>query len=141
MAKNQRKYTDREKAAALAFLDFNAGNVKKSATALKIPERTLNEWANNRGVNEDVATSRDDKKEELSALIEQAVRDMIGASAGKLTGANFQQLWTGVGIAVDKMQLLKGEPTNITKELLADAERERIKGELRRGLQLVKKGA
>jgi transposase-like protein len=113
---SKRRYSDREKAAALAFLDFNGGNVEKAAKALGIPRITLLDWSKGKKQHSEVSDLRQEKKEEISALIEQAVRDMVGASAGKLSTANFQQLWTGVGIAVDKMQLLKGEATQITKD-------------------------
>lgn len=134
---SKRKYTDAEKGAALAFLDFKGGNVRQAAEALKIPHKTLDEWAKGR-INEDSAEIRTDKKEEIAELINAAVTDMIGASTGKLADANLQQVWTSVGIAVDKMQLLKGEATTITKELMSGEDRELIKRELRQKLSLVK---
>jgi transposase-like protein len=136
---SKRRYSDDEKAAALAFLRFNGGNVLKSAKALGIPHKTLDEWAKGKNQHPEVADLRNEKKEEISALIEQAVREMVGASAGKLSTANFQQLWTSVGIAVDKMQLLKGEPTNINRDVTLTPEQKKKAEELR--LRLVKKVA
>lgn len=135
----KRQYSDAEKAAALAFLDFNGGNVQKSAKALGIPHKTLDEWAKGRNQVPEVADLRNEKKEAISDLIETAVREMVGASTGKLSEASFQQLWTGVGIGVDKMQLLKGEPTTINKTL-TDEERAKKAAEiLEKGkLRLVK---
>ena len=137
----KRSYSDREKGAALAFLDFNGGNVERSAKALGIPRKTLDEWAKGRNQSAGVADIRREKKEDISALIERAVREMVGASAGKLDGASFQQLWTGVGIAVDKMQLLKGEPTAIHGDVTLSPEQKRKAEELRRRLTLVKEAS
>lgn len=135
----KKSYSDKEKGAALAFVDFKNGNTREASKVLGIPHTTLQDWVKERGTNEDVAEIRTEKKEEISALIEQAVRDMVGASTGKLTEANFQQLWTGVGIAVDKMQLLKGEPTAINKDVTLTPEQKKKAEELRQRLTLVKK--
>lgn len=123
---SKRQYSDNDKAAALAFLDFNKGNVQRSAKALGIPNSTLDEWVKGRNQNAEVSDLRNDKKVDISTLIDAAVRDMVSASEGKLSTANFQQLWTGVGIAVDKMQILKGEPSSITKDVTKHSNEERV---------------
>lgn len=133
----KRQYSDNEKAAALAFLDFNGGNVEKSAKALGIPRKTLDEWAKGRNQNAEVADLRHEKKEDICELIDTAVREMIQGSAGKAMEANISQLWTSIGIAVDKMQLLKGEATLITKDATARTNEDRAT----RILELVKPAA
>lgn len=120
---SKRQYSDNDKASALAALDANEGNVNLTSKQIGVPRKTLGEWAQNRHVSHDMAELRHDKKEGLATIIEMAVREMIGASATKLNGANFQQLWTGVGIGVDKIQLLKGEPTAITGTALSEEDR------------------
>lgn len=125
-------YSDREKGAALAFVDFKNGNTREASKALGIPHTTLQDWVKERGVNQDVAEIRTEKKEEISELIETAVREMITASTGKSGEANLQQIWTSIGIAVDKRQLLKGEPTGINKNVseLTDEQRAKRTAEL-----------
>jgi transposase-like protein len=121
----KRQYSDNEKASALAFLDFNGGNVQKSAKALGVPHKTLDEWAKGRNQHPEVADLRNEKKEDICDLIDSAVREMIQGSAGKASEANISQLWTSIGIAVDKMQLLKGEATQITKDATPRTNEER----------------
>jgi transposase-like protein len=128
----KRQYSDNEKGAALAFVDFKGGNTREASKVLGIPHTTLQDWLKERGTNEDVTEIRTEKKEEISTLIEAAVRDMVGASKDKIGTANFQQLWTGVGIAVDKMQLLKGEPTSINGDVTLTTEQRKKAAELRR---------
>jgi 8-oxo-dGTP pyrophosphatase MutT (NUDIX family) len=41
----RRHYSDEERAEALAVLDANAGNLKRTARDLDIPRATLQEWA------------------------------------------------------------------------------------------------
>lgn len=122
---HNRQYSDVEKAAALAFLDFQGGNVKKSAELLHIPHKTLDEWAKGRNQHPEVANLRNEKKRELAELIEDAVREMVLASGGKATDAALQQLWVSIGIGVDKHQLLKGEATSITKDATARTNEDR----------------
>ena len=134
---SKRQYSDREKAAALAFLDFNGGNVERSAKALGIPRVTLLDWSKGRKQHPEVSDLRHEKKEQISELIERAVREMIQGSAGKVADANLSQVWTSIGIAVDKMQLLKGEATAITKDATQRTNEERAA----RIMALVKPGA
>lgn len=117
----KRQYSDNDKALALATLDANGGDVPKTAKLLKIPPSTLADWSKNRGVNKEVTEIRDVKKRELA--------DKLAEVADKLTGnlliraeselsilVPMKDIATSLGIVVDKMQLLKGEPTGITKD-------------------------
>lgn len=130
----KRQYSDRDKASALAALDLNEGNVSRTSKQIGIPRKTLEQWAAHRHLSADVADLRQEKKAELSVIIEDAVREMIGASSAKLEGANFQQLWTSIGIGIDKRQILQGEPTSINKDVTEHSNEERAN----RILELVK---
>jgi hypothetical protein len=44
----RRHYSDEDRAEALAVLDANAGNLKRTARDLGIPRATLQEWAGGR---------------------------------------------------------------------------------------------
>lgn len=125
----RRQYSDNDKAAALAALDTNDGNVYKTAQQLGIPRKTLESWANNAGVNDDVANLRQHKKGEIADRLEDLVHQLIDAMPGKIGDANLQQAATTLGIAVEKIQLLRGKPTDrtvVTDELTDDERAKRI---------------
>jgi hypothetical protein len=139
----KRQYSDNDKALALATLDANGGDVRKTAKTLKMPESTLSDWSKNRGVNKEVTEIREVKKKELSERLEDVAYKltdnlMIRADSELSILVPMKDIATSLGIVVDKMQLLKGEPTAITKELLSTEERESIKGQIREKLRLVK---
>lgn len=130
-----KKYTEEDKAVALANLVVNNGNVQKTAKFMGIPETTLRKWKGGAGVNEDVAKKCDEKKEDLADLFEQVVRDALGQLPFTLESASYAQLITGAGIATDKMQLLRNKPTVITDDLssVTDDELDRRIAALERG--------
>lgn len=122
MARQQ--YSDEDKATALAALDANRGNVKGTAKNLGIPEPTLRSWAKGRGTNAAVADLQAHKKKDLADKLEDIAHKLAGAISDKIKDATLQQTATSLGIVVDKMQLLRGQPTNITDDAsLTDTER------------------
>ncbi len=44
----KRRYSDQEKAEALAALDANGGNLLKTSEQIGIPRQTIQEWASGR---------------------------------------------------------------------------------------------
>jgi transposase-like protein len=108
-----RRYSDAERAEALAALDANGGNVSKTARDLGLPRKTLAEWADGH-IHSDVAELRQEKKIDLAARLEQIARQLAEAMPEKMAAASLQQVATSMGIAIDKMQLLRGQPTNIS---------------------------
>ncbi|NJL03082.1 MAG: transposase [Spirulinaceae cyanobacterium SM2_1_0] len=108
----RRKYSDQEKAGALAVLDANSGDVRKTARILGIPYTTLREWCIT-GPHNDVAELRKHKKIDLAQRLEQIARELTYALPYKIKAANLQQTATSMAIAIDKMQLLRGQPTSI----------------------------
>lgn len=110
----RRQYSDAEKAESLAALDANGGNVSKTARDLGLPRKTLAQWAADRHIHQDVAELRQEKKIDLAARLEQIARQLAEAMPEKMATANLQQVATSMGIAIDKMQLLRGQPTNIS---------------------------
>ena len=124
-----RQYSDADKAAALTSLDLNEGNVYRTAKQLAIPNKTLEEWASGRRISPEVAQFRQHKKAELRARLESVLDRLLqgmeapGALEAKLDKASLRDVATSVGILIDKIQLLKGEPTNI----IAEAARESVK--------------
>lgn len=140
----KRQYSDNDKAVALATLDANGGDVPKTAKMLKVPPSTLADWSKNRGVNKEVTEIRDIKKGGLADNLEKVAYKLtenlsIRAESELSVLVPMKDMATSLGIVIDKMQLLKGEPTAINKNL-TDEERAKKAAEiLERGkLRLVK---
>ncbi len=110
----RRRYSDQEKSDALVALAANGGNIKKTATDLGIPQMTLASWAKG-NVHPEVTKLRDEKKAPLADALEDLARKMIGAAPDKIGETTLQPLITSLGIAIDKMQVLRGKPTNINQ--------------------------
>jgi transposase-like protein len=117
----RRTYSDDERAAALAALAANGGNVRRTARGLGIPRATLEHWA--RGDRHpEAAEDGAPKKALLADLLEgHAYRLLeLAMEPERLAGATTQQLMTAFGIAVDKMRLLRSLPTQINANEFAD---------------------
>ena len=104
----RRKYSDQDKAAALAVLDANGGNVLLTATQLRIPRKTLEAWSKQRGVHPDVAELRHEKRGDLAEKIEQELAAIFTALPQRRQDATYAQLVTAAGILIDKKRALEG---------------------------------
>jgi len=126
MGVGQRKYSDREKAEALAIVDMHAGNVHKASQMTGIPDSTLSEWyAGRRGINGDIPGLRQNHKTELVDLFDSVLRATLESmlTDGSMQRANFQQKGIVAGILYDKRALILGQPTSITESLMSDEAR------------------
>jgi transposase-like protein len=113
-------YSDELKAETLAILDANNGNVRKTARQSGIPQSTIRDWRDGRGVTDSVTEIRAHKKGELSDLIRDELEAIFGAMNTKREAANYRELATAAGILIDKMQLLDGDPTSIEQHTWRD---------------------
>lgn len=114
----RRHYSDDERAACLAALAANGGNLKKTARQAGVPEATLRKWARGdaRRPGADLCAR---KKAELADLFEAQARDCLAAiTPEKVAAANVQQLLVSAGVAVDKMRLLRNQPTENVASLV-----------------------
>lgn len=119
----KRTYSDEEKAAALLALDANGGNVAKTAREARVPRKTLEEWEKGR-IHPAVANIRQHEREPLADRLEAMAHDLVDVMPDKLAEASLQQIALTLGIAVDKMRLLREQATAIQKnERLTDEER------------------
>lgn len=122
------KYSDVQRAETMAVLAANGGNLNKTARNTGIPLSTLAKWADGKGHSPDHADLCMEKKKDLAELFEGIARDILDAAADKIADASLKDAMVSAGVAVDKMQLLKNEPTSITKSVNerspADARRE-----------------
>jgi transposase-like protein len=133
IARPRRKYSDSQKANALAVLSANRGNVLRTSRELDIPERTLNDWSHlaenamnpnsTRPVSPEyaleIAQLREEKEAALADVFEGVARKYL-AHASKddiVAQTRGRDAVFSAAIAVDKSQLLKGLPTSINAEV------------------------
>lgn len=127
----KRKYSDGDKAMALATLDANEGDVRKTAKLLNIPGSTLTDWSKNRGTNWEIAEIRAVKKQELSEKLEQVAHALVDnilirAQSDLSVMVPLKDFAVTLGIAIDKMQILKGEPNQISRDVTNHTNEERV---------------
>ncbi len=113
----KRQYSDNDKATFLAALDANGGNLSKTCRLLKIPRQTLQDWAAGRKISSDVPEMRQVKKEELAEKLEELAHALVEGIHRRVKDGvldpqvSLRDAATSLGIVIDKMQLLKGQPT------------------------------
>lgn len=133
---SKRQYSDNDKATALSILDANGGNVNQTAKQIGIPRKTLEMWANNRHLSADVADIRQEKKASLAEKFQELADKLVDDLIRRVGEGKFVEQATAAAIAVDKMQLLKGAPTAISKDVSNVTNEDRAN----RILELVKPG-
>ena len=108
-------YSVAQKAEVLALVEANKGNVDKTARETNIPHQTIRFWLANKERFSNVQTI---KQVELASLAESNAH-LLGNSIANhdLDSASLSQKATAFGIMIDKMQLLRGLPTNITESV------------------------
>jgi transposase-like protein len=119
MAK-RRLYSDKFKAGALTMLlaqnypeDVYA--LERVARHLHIPGRTLRRWykgENGQPPDELVAET----KKELAELFEDEIRTIMSSLPSVRDEATYRDLVTGAAILTDKLQLLRGKPTERSEQ-------------------------
>jgi hypothetical protein len=105
-----RRYADEDKATALACLDANAGNKKRTARQLGIPRKTLAHWADGH-VSARVAGLHERFRGDLADAFENVARTLlehVQAHIGELIArASVLDIAISCGICVDKMLMLR----------------------------------
>jgi hypothetical protein len=120
---SRRRYSDDERAAALAALAANGGNVPLTARQLDIPEQTLRNWTAGRR-HPEASQMGDEKRPPLADAFEALAGKLLdGITPAKITETGVKDLTTSAAIAVDKMRLLREQPTSISDVNLPDEER------------------
>lgn len=110
------RYATEDKAKALALLKSNGGNLKRTARQIGVPPATLRMWRND---PEDAAPAelREQKEAELESHLESiALRyakalDNDATVMAIVASRDPSKLAIVLGIAVEKIQLLRGKPT------------------------------
>ena len=110
-----KRYSEADRAAALAYYEA-CGSQRRTALNCGIPETTIRDWVKGTAMNEDTHELARVKKQELSERIEHLAHLLIDQAPGKISDATLQQTITSLGIAIDKLQLLRNKPTVITDD-------------------------
>ena len=109
------EYSDEFKAEAVALAEA-LGDISRAAEELEMPYSTLYGWVRkgvgNTGVPSDL---QDEKRQAISDRLEGLIHKILDIAPDKADDADFKALLTALGIAVDKVQLLRGEATEITE--------------------------
>lgn len=108
-------YTPEQRAAALAALQANGGNVGKTAKQVGIPPRTIRGWAGGKNPAGQPLIKR--VKDDMAGAIEGIAWRVITRMRKRdvLGKASLPQLAVTLGICVEKMKLLRGEAGNINR--------------------------
>ena len=110
-----RRYSDEDRANALAALAANGGNVNRTAEQLGIPEATVRAWANG-DRHPEASQACEQKKPALADQFQALAEKLVGIAAEKADKLNAKDAVIAAGVAVDKARLLRGEPTQINEE-------------------------
>lgn len=119
MARKRRRYDDEFRAGAVAMMHAagypgTPGALTKVGNQLHVPERTLSRWFNGEN-NPPPDKLVNIKKGDMADALEEVAWKLLDsmADADAIADAPLQQRATAYGIAIDKMRLLRGLPTEI----------------------------
>lgn len=115
MAKNQRKYSDEERASLIVMLQAEGypdtlGALKKVAAYAGVHENVLRRWWKGTQ-NPPPTTSVSRKKIDLKKAIDDELTSIFTAMKTARADADYRALGTVAGILFDKKQLLEDKPT------------------------------
>jgi transposase-like protein len=106
----KRRYSDDERAACLAALAANGGDVAKTARETGVPDPTLRCWA--KGTRHPEALQmQEGKRLPLADMLEDLAYRAARTSRRGLRHVKADRAAVVMGIAIEKMQLLRGQPT------------------------------
>lgn len=97
------------------MLAATRNNVSEVSRKCKIPGTTLRHWLKGDYIKIDITEKGDIKKALLADQLEQLAYSLVSSiDADKIGEAALQQIATSLGIVIDKMRLLREQPTAIT---------------------------
>ena len=134
MAK-QRRYDDQYRASAVLMLEAagypdRVGALSAVSSRLGVPHPTLSRWAR-QVQNPAPETLVHEKRLDLVAELTDLLGLSLTAARGTVGDATYRELLTGVGILVDKVQLLTGAPTERAEVHVSD-HRDRLLADIAR---------
>lgn len=108
----RRRYSDDDRASAMAALAANGGKVSMTAAQLGIPVRTLQNWADGTTHPESAGLGRGKMKPLADTLEELAVK-CVGRALEHYEELSPKDCIIVAGVAIDKFRLLREESTSI----------------------------
>ena len=113
---SKRHYTEEDKALALVAMDFNLGNLHRTARELSIPRKTLAAWARGHNQSPDVANKHQLRGDALAGRLEDMCFRLLEAITPEMMRkARLIELVRVAGICVDKMLQLRGCTCGVAK--------------------------
>lgn len=119
-------YTDDDRAAALATLEANDGNVARTSRETGVGRATLQRWASETGHRKEAVDNRlPEARGNIADRLEAFIHKALDVAPDKLHDADMNALFRAIGISADKIQLLRNKPTSIdeVRDGLTDDER------------------
>jgi transposase-like protein len=110
----RRRYSDEERAAALAALAANRGGIARTARQTGVGRSALSRWASGRR-HPEARQMALPKKKDLADAFERAAWKLLGVSKDKADRLNAKDAMIAAATAVDKMRLLRDETTAISE--------------------------
>lgn len=119
VSRPRRRYDDKFRASAVVMLEAagypdREGSLAEVARHIGMPHNTLRNWYHSVH-NPPPSDVRQEKKEDLVIELEKVAHLLVKAIPDKIEDATLQQVATSMGITIDKLQLLKGQPTLIVE--------------------------
>jgi hypothetical protein len=111
------QYTEEDKSAALEHLRSSGRTIKSAARELGIPRGTLTDWAGGKKIGPKLAQQFGSVKDTLSARLEQIAYQIVDAMPAKIEDASLRDLGITLASVIDRMRLLREEPTAITESI------------------------
>jgi hypothetical protein len=124
--KTWRRYTDQDKAAALVYLQSKGWRIAEAARDLGMPKETLQSWAAGRWLSPCAREKYHEIKQGLSSRLEDIAYQLIDAIPDSIPDASLKDLGATLSVVIDKMRLLREEPTAITESMDRRAMLERL---------------
>jgi transposase-like protein len=109
-------YNDEQKANALAVLKAEGGNLTRAEEITGITRLTLRRWWRALPDSETLITLTSKKVDDLAALMESEIRAALGPGLEQARDeASYKDRVTAAAILTDKVQLLRGQPTEVSR--------------------------
>jgi hypothetical protein len=109
--------TDADEAAARAKLESKGGGATEAARKTGAPLSTLREWASGRRLGPAAHLKYGVVKETLAVRLEDLAHQMISAIPEKIEATSLKDLGAVLAQVIDKIRLLREEPTAITDSI------------------------
>ena len=121
---SKRRYDDKFRASAVVMLEAagypdKVGALARVSKATGAPPSTLSGWFK-RSSNPPPSDIRDEKELDLVQALKDELTAIFPAMAGVREDASYRELAISAAIMIDKLQLLKGGPTDRTEHIHTD---------------------